>query len=445
MMKKESLPKNNGFGIFIQNYFMKFFSVALFLLFSLSSFAQQKSLDFFINKAIAGSPAIIENTNLQQNFELQNQIIAAQNKKPLVNFTADYLFTPFFFDNGKPVSVTNNPSPKAYGYDVGVTNGGLYSALVNVALPILNKTVVKDLYQQNKAQAGVSAANRLQLVHELQKNITDQYITAYQYQVQGKYLNKILDQVQSRKPIIAALIKQGLLQQNDYLLLEIEELNTLNDLKQLQFSFTNSLLQLKALAAETDTALYTLDVPAIAFTTLTSGFYYQQKFLLDSLNLVADQDVYNTKYLPQVNLLASTGLNATVLNTIPHSFGIGAGFHVAIPISDGKQKKLNERKNKILLQNLQAYRNAASITMQNNLRNALVQVQQWRQTIDLLNEQLQKQDLLLDIIKEKVVKGQVSVTDYVTALQNYALVQKNKAVAETNVLLYTNLYNYYNW
>ena len=60
-------------------------------------------------------------------------------------------------------------------------------------------------------------------------------------------------------------------------------------------------------------------------------------------------------------------------------------------------------------------------------------------------EPIQKQELLLDIIKDKVVKGQISVMDYVNALQDYAVLQKNKAVAETNLLLYINQYNYYNW
>ena len=57
----------------------------------------------------------------------------------------------------------------------------------------------------------------------------------------------------------------------------------------------------------------------------------------------------------------------------------------------------------------------------------------------------QKQELLLDIIKDKVIKGQVTVMDYINALQEYAVLQKNKALAETNLLLYINQYNYYNW
>jgi len=85
------------------------------------------------------------------------------------------------------------------------------------------------------------------------------------------------------------------------------------------------------------------------------------------------------------------------------------------------------------------------LIQQNNLRNAKQQIVQWQQTIGLLNLQIQKQELLLDIIKDKVIKGQVTVMDYINALQDYAITQKNKALAATNVLLYTNQYNYYNW
>ena len=81
----------------------------------------------------------------------------------------------------------------------------------------------------------------------------------------------------------------------------------------------------------------------------------------------------------------------------------------------------------------------------NNLRNAKQQIDQWTRTIEMGKEPIQKQELLLEIIKDKVIKGQVTVMDYINALQEYALLQKNQAIAETNLLLYINQYNYYNW
>ena len=106
---------------------------------------------------------------------------------------------------------------------------------------------------------------------------------------------------------------------------------------------------------------------------------------------------------------------------------------------------MNERQNNVLLTNLQAYRNNTALLQQNNIRNAKQQIVQWQQTIDLLDQQIKKQELLLEILKDKIIKGQVTVMDYINALQDYIVTQKTRALAETNVLLYNNQYNYYNW
>jgi outer membrane protein TolC len=163
------------------------------------------------------------------------------------------------------------------------------------------------------------------------------------------------------------------------------------------------------------------------------------------LNLISQQHVNNNKYLPQVNLLGSTGINASDIRRIPHNVGLSAGVHVAIPISDGHQRKIYQKQNDILLANQQILMENAAMLQQNNLRNAKQQIDQWNRTIEMGKEPIQKQELLLEIIKEKVIKGQVTVMDYINALQQYALLQKNQAIAETNVLLYINQYNYYNW
>ncbi|MFM9910198.1 MAG: hypothetical protein ACKVOW_12650, partial [Chitinophagaceae bacterium] len=127
------------------------------ILVNLNTVAQKKQLDFFISEGLKNNPSLLEINNLQQYFQIQNEFITAQNKKPQVNFTGDYLFAPFFFDNGRPISITQNPSPKAFGYDAGLTNGGLYAAQVNVAIPLFNTAIIKRLYEQNKVQADISA------------------------------------------------------------------------------------------------------------------------------------------------------------------------------------------------------------------------------------------------------------------------------------------------
>ena len=407
--------------------------------------AQNKDINYFIQEGVKSNPNIAENINLQQFFQIQNEIITAQNKRPQVNFTGDYLFAPFFFNNGRVISITPNPSPKAYGYDAGITNGGWYAAQVNVAIPLFNKSLIKPLYEQNKIQGDISAYGRKQLEQDLKKSIIDQYIITFQFQQQTTYLQKIIDQLETRKPYVTALVKQGLLQQNDYLLLDIQQTTSRNDLLQLQYAYTNGLAILKNLAAISDTTNFNLADPLIVLEPAPAEFYYVQKFRLDSLNLVAQQNVFNIKYKTQVSAIASSGINAVDITNVPHNVGLSAGLHVAVPIYDGKQKKMNERQNNVLLTNLQAYRNNTALLQQNNIRNAKQQIVQWQQTIDLLDQQIKKQELLLEILKDKIIKGQVTVMDYINALQDYIVTQKTRALAETNVLLYNNQYNYYNW
>lgn len=407
--------------------------------------AQNKDINYFIQEGVKSNPNIAENINLQQFFQIQNEIITAQNKRPQVNFTGDYLFAPFFFNNGRVISITPNPSPKAYGYDAGITNGGWYAAQVNVAIPLFNKALIKPLYEQNKIQGDISAYGRKQLEQDLKKSIIDQYIITFQFQQQTTYLQKIIDQLETRKPYVTALVKQGLLQQNDYLLLDIQQTTSRNDLLQLQYAYTNGLAILKNLAAISDTTNFNLADPLIVLEPAPAEFYYVQKFRLDSLNLVAQQNVFNIKYKTQVSAITSSGINAVDITNVPHNVGLSAGLHVTVPIYDGKQKKMNKRQNNVLLTNLQAYRNNTALLQQNNIRNAKQQIVQWQQTIDLLDQQIQKQELLLEILKDKIIKGQVTVMDYINALQDYIVTQKTRALAETNVLLYNNQYNYYNW
>ena len=220
-----------------------YFFIQLFIIEYSSVVAQNKQVDFFISEGFKNNPALIENTNLQLYFQIQNEFITAQNKKPQVSITADYLFSPFFFDNGRPLSITTNPSPKSFGYDVGLTNCGLYAAQLNASLPVFNNAAVKRLYEQNKVQANISNYSRGQIEHELTKNIIDQYIITFQFLQQTTYLQNIIDQLESRKPLVAALVKQGLLQQNDFLLLDIQISTNRNDLKQLQFAYNNGIVK----------------------------------------------------------------------------------------------------------------------------------------------------------------------------------------------------------
>src|SRR5680860_760823 len=102
--------------------------IFLFLVFLNVSAQEVKGLDFYLSQAKNNTPALLESRNLEQIGILQNNLIIAQNRAFQINATSEILIAPYFDNNGKPIDITTTPSPNAFGYDVGISNGGLYSA-----------------------------------------------------------------------------------------------------------------------------------------------------------------------------------------------------------------------------------------------------------------------------------------------------------------------------
>lgn len=425
------------------NYWLPLIVSILF--FTHRSSAQQRDLSFYQNTAHQNNPALKENTNLQQYTVLQNDFTLAQFRKPQVNFTADYLFAPYFGNNGQVISITSNPDSKAFGYNAGITNGGWYAAQLNASVPLLTGKIVDKYFNQNSVQNKLLKNENLKLIHELDKNVSDQYIIACQIQQEVGYLQKIISLVADRKKIVEALVQKGLMQQNDFLLLEIEINSRKYDIQQQQIALSNAFTQLNDLCGISDTTIYGLTTPVINQTRQLQQFNYEQKFQLDSLNIIAQQEVFNTKYRPQIAAYGNTGLNAVDAAYIPHSIGMSAGLHLYIPIYDGNLKKTVDQQNKLLMQNTEQYNRVTALRIQNNLNNFQQQINLTSQSLSLLNNQLSTQETLLQILKDKVVIGQISVTDYLIAIQSYAETNKNKIQAQAGLLLLINQYNFINW
>jgi outer membrane protein TolC len=418
--------------------------IALFLV-GRPALAQQPTLDYFIDHALKSDPNIRTNINQQQFYGLQAQLINAQNKAPQVSFTSDYLFVPYFGSDGKALSITPTPSADAFGYDVGLTNGGMYATQLQVTLNLLNKKTIKTLQDQNSGLAASNSYAKGQLEHDLRKAITDQYIQVYQIQQQEEYLGLIIKEIEERHATVEALVKRGLLQQSDYLLLEIELNTRQNDLAQAKITEVNAYGALKNLAIIADTGMAKLAEPVLNLVGKPNGYYYTQKFKLDSLNLVRAQNAFNTKYLPTLALGGNGGMLASDFANIPHNIGFDASLHLNIPIYDGHQRKIVESQNKITQQNITYARDNFTVQQKNYLESVRKQID----LFTLSNKQIQglidKQELLLKLDREKLAGGQLSIIEYVKSLQDYAAAKQSLTAARTQVLLLINQYNYYNW
>jgi outer membrane protein TolC len=383
--------------------------------------AQQPDLNYFIDRALRSDVGIRQNINQQQTFSLQSQLIIAQNKKPQVNFTSDYTFVPYF-GGGRLLTLSPNPPDGSFGYDPALTNGGLYASQINVAYNLFNKATINGLQAQNNNLAAINSNNKAQLEHDVRKAITDQYLQVYLQQQLEEYLQLIITEINGRRPAVEALVKHGLLQQSDYLLLEIE-LNT----------------------RENDISQAKIQPPVILLNANPQGYYYTEKFKLDSLALVAQQNVFNNKYRPQLNLAANAGLYTSDITNAYHNVGMQAGLHLNIPIYDGKQRQINDSFVKISQQNIVYARDNFTLQQKNYLQSLRKQIELFNLSTIQMQQMIGKQELLLRLDREKLQGGQLSIIEYVKSLQDYAAAKQALTASRVQILLLANQFNYYNW
>ena len=407
--------------------------------------AQQRTLSDYQTIAKQNTPIAQQNTHLQKILLLQNDIIKAQYTAPQTSFTADFLFAPFFFSHKKIVAITNSPDANAIGYDAGITNGGIYSAQWNISKNFFNQKTIQTLYNQNfSVNISIDLAT-LQALHDIDKNVADQYVNVYQAQQQIISLNKITDIINERNRVVEQLVKKGLLPESDFLLLKIELKNQEASIEAQRLQITTAFAQLNNASNLRDTIIYTLDMPNIVQNPLTQTYTYEARYAADSLNFVMQQKVSELKYVPQFGIFGNGGINSTDIRNIYHNVGFSAGAHLIIPLFDGHQKEKVAQQTALQIENLKLSKNIFSTQLKTNLYYLTQQIKSIQKSLVLIDEQLQTQEILLKIIKEKIVLGQVSVMDYVISLQNYALTNQSKIQTQSALWLLINQYNYINW
>lgn len=404
-------------------------------------------LDSFLENARQNAPILLENNNLQKIGKIQSDIIRAQNNAFQVNATSEVLFAPYFHNSGNAIDITTTPSPNAYGYDVGIINGGLYSAQVNVTKNLFNQAVTDNLLFQNKIKNNAIGLSSEETAHNLIKNITDAYVKAYQLQIQENFTREILKDLKKRLQVLELLVKRGILQESDYLLLELDIESKNLELRQIQNNLEVAINQLYTFSGMKLHKTDFLPEPDLVKNAELNKLkhFYERKFKNDSLQVAADQRVFENAYKPQLTAYGNTGLNAVEIPNIEHKIGLSAGLKLTIPIYDGRQRKYNARQSEFKKENLKFYKNNAKIQLENKLESIKIQISALKENKILLGKQIKKQKNILEIYKGKLVQGQVSIVDYLNVIQNYKQNVYTQLQMQTNMWLLQSQYNFINW
>jgi outer membrane protein TolC len=406
------------------------------------SFAQY-SLDYFLNKAGDQSPALKEYRNLQAGNQVQSKLNHAQNSAFQVSVTGNYLFTPYFNNNGDLVS--SDPAPKAVGYDIALFDGGLYSAQVNVERNLFNGSLIHALDRQLHIQ-GENYQYGFNLErHSLDKSVTEQYLNTLQSLLLRTLSREVVDNIGQQLELTGEMMKKGYAQTQDYLLLQIEVKNQTVALCEARQQYKSNVLQLYALCGIQDTAVVEISPVELDLSRPILKSNFTQKYILDSLAVVAEQALFETKYQPQLQAFVNTGLNAVQLQHIQRKFGMSAGLNLSVPLFDGHQKSLTRQQNHIIQQTIRDYRRFSEREIMLQRANLQSQIESLKKNIESMSGQIRDYNSLLELSAKQLQQGNISMIDYMTLLRNFVDLRKNKIGTEMDYQRALNDYNYWNW
>jgi len=403
----------------------------------------QSTLQTFLDSAMIHNPEAVSIQTQINSYQYDNQMIDAVLRSPKGFLSSEVLVAPYFNNDGKPIDT--NPSDHAIGYDVGITNGGLYSFLFNLEVPMLKGKQVTHLQEQNQVEID-KLNTRLKLIeNELKRSVGGQYfdVMAQQAKVASNKENtSILSQ---EFQLVKTLMNKGLYRFSDYRLLELElksdSVNLTASINDLELAIR----QLKATCGIRNREITNLESPVIiASEPVTKSSLFIQSFSNDSLSSVAQQKVFNDRYLPQLNAYANSGLNSTSIPNIQRHFGASAGVQFTYNLFDGRQKKINEEQLSLMI-------DESTHQKELKLNEVKTQADAYLKNIQKLQEELQKEKQIQSEYKElfmlyqdEVKRAQISVIELIALLQKRSTVNLNIILKEITIKKLINEYNYWN-
>jgi len=413
------------------------------VLFTTINLFAQRSLDFYLNEAYQNNPVINEQQNFIRINSLQRDLDYAQTSGFQMYLSANYLFVPYFNNSGG--IITSNPDQNAIGYDIGLTNGGLYSAQFNIEKNIFNGALSNALTKQ-RLIAENSANNNIELLkRDLRKQVTDQYLQTFLSYQLYKMSDELISYLNDQLKILGELVESGMAKQSEYLLISVEIENQKIAANDYFSQFRSNLFDLNTLCGFKDSSVVELEPIALELQNEKLSFELLKKFELDSLAIENQQQIFETKYQPQLSLFFNTGLNAVELNNIQRKFGLSAGVNFSLPIFDGNQRSITQQQTKVSIETINNYKYNFQIMLINQRNNSLKKIESLKTNLNSLSKQIESYNTIIKISERELQQGQLSMIGYLTILKNFSDFKKNKITAETNYQLEINNFNYWDY
>jgi outer membrane protein TolC len=427
---------------------MKTIILAVLVLFNYPAIkAQQRDLDFYIQAAVQNSPLINKSTTDQKIIALDLQLMRSLLYKPEITLDANALFAPIIsHDNhSNQFEWISNGATDYTGYDLAITDGGQYQAVVALKQPLFERSGFRQYSNLANIRQQINSNEIALAGHEIEFLVSRQYLLCIKSKKQERNSAILLDEMKQQLLTLRALVENAIYKQTDLMLLEIEVQNFEIEYRSFQADYQNNVADLNLLSGISDTGK--VDLQELDFQLSTAIYSYSgfaMKYKLDSLNLIIDQSVSELKYKPQVNLFANAGLTAAYQPTI-NRFGFSTGIGFSMNVFDGHQRGTTREKTKILLQ-INEFEKSQFITQKEVSKNKFLnQINALNDQIAITRRQTEQYESLLNAYTLELLTGEISIMDFKTLMKDVSTKKQEylMLIMEKQAMMIS--YNYWNF
>jgi len=415
---------------------MRFFSKHGFLLFTcvicfcIKTIAQVKTLDDYVNTALANSPVLKDyNIQLQQNGI--DSMMAGSVYKPQVSMNGVAMYAPTYGQ---------------FGYDPAISNEGEYAAVVSVTQQITPRKQV-TLTRMLSASEGESIASKAKAEeNDVRREVTTDYLNTCLLQQQLVFYMQSDSFIVKQDYVIKQLTEKGSYKISDYYELLVEEKSEQTQIRQLYIDLTQSFSELNVACGITDTSQYKLAIPSIQPFKQNDikQLALYKKFQADSTHLAQQNAFVDADYKPKLSWYADAGIEASQPNLIYKSFGNSLGLNLSIPIYDGHKRTLRHQSLKLSEESRSNYEHFFTLNYSTRINLLAQQIVQSGQLVIQLHDEQKQVEHWINVNEEELNVGNISITDFLLGLKKNLEVKNDLSQALINQQLLQNEFNYWN-
>ena len=426
---------------------MKPLFLSLFLLFSIASNSQRPDLNYFLEKAKSNSPLINRSKNENIIADLDLSQVRSILSKPEISIESAVLFAPIIShdNNSNKFQFVSEGADKYTGYDLAVTEGGQYQAVVSVKQSLFTASKYQVYSEMNDISHRINENNIALTIHETEQLVTYQYLLCLKSGLEVENSSLILKELGEQISILKKLVENAVYKQTDLLLLQIEYKNYEVELNMRKADYRNNFYDMNLLCGINDTTLHEIQEINLQLKTANStSSQFLTSYSLDSLNILKSLSIEELKYKPEVGLFADAGLNAVYLPSF-NRFGFSTGLTFKMNLFDGRQKEIMRNRAVINLNSIGFEKNNF-ITKNDIYKNKTISnIKSLDERLIIIEEQSSQYKTLFDVYTRELSQGEISALAYKYLLKDISAKMRERLLLKMEKQMLINSYNYWNY